>query len=103
MVKVEADRGEDMGLVIAKHYLDGFKQSKLTVGRGGASGNDFRHVLRRATVDDERLLAMKADEEARAVDICRAKVFELRLPMNIVDAEFQYDRNKLTFYFEADR
>jgi cell fate regulator YaaT (PSP1 superfamily) len=25
------------------------------------------------------------------------------LPMNVIDAEYQFDRHKLTFYFEADR
>lgn len=33
----------------------------------------------------------------------RAKVLEQRLPMTILDAEYQFDRHKLTFFFEADR
>jgi hypothetical protein len=35
--------------------------------------------------------------------VIRAKVLEQRLPMTILDAEYQFDRHKLTFFFEADR
>lgn len=34
--------------------------------------------------------------------ICRAKVKQRNLPMHIVDAEYQFDRHKLTFFFEAE-
>ena len=34
---------------------------------------------------------------------CRTKVGERMLPMRVLDAEYQYDRCKLTFFFEADR
>jgi cell fate regulator YaaT (PSP1 superfamily) len=30
-------------------------------------------------------------------------VVERRLPMAILDAEYQFDRHKLVFFFEADR
>ena len=33
----------------------------------------------------------------------RSKVLEQMLPMSILDAEYQFDRHKLTFFFEADR
>ncbi len=36
------------------------------------------------------------------MQICRQKVFDRHLPMHILDAEYQFDRRKLTFYFEAD-
>ena len=35
--------------------------------------------------------------------ICRSKVKQRNLPMTVVDAEYQFDRHKLTFFFEADR
>jgi cell fate regulator YaaT (PSP1 superfamily) len=102
-VKVEADRGEDMGRVTGISYLDGFKQSRLTVSSFGADSGSFKHVTRTAAVDERKLMAMKADEETRATNFCRARVHALGLPMSVVDAEFQFDRRKLTFYFEAER
>jgi hypothetical protein len=35
--------------------------------------------------------------------VIREKVLERCLPMVILDAEYQYDRHKLTFFFEAER
>eukprot|EP00602_Paraphysomonas_sp_CaronLab_P011672 CAMPEP_0185038256 /NCGR_PEP_ID=MMETSP1103-20130426/33688_1 /TAXON_ID=36769 /ORGANISM="Paraphysomonas bandaiensis, Strain Caron Lab Isolate" /LENGTH=480 /DNA_ID=CAMNT_0027576607 /DNA_START=162 /DNA_END=1604 /DNA_ORIENTATION=- len=102
-VKVEADRGEDVGMVIGKLYLDGFKESKLTVGRFGASNGEYKRVTRLATVEENNLLRVKATEEKKAVEICRQKIHDAGLPMKVVDAEFQFDRRKLTFYFEASK
>lgn len=35
--------------------------------------------------------------------MCKNKVRLRLLPMNVIDAEYQFDRHKLTFFFEADR
>lgn len=35
--------------------------------------------------------------------MCKSKVRQRLLPMNVIDAEYQFDRHKLTFFFEADR
>jgi hypothetical protein len=45
----------------------------------------------------------KLKEEYDAMMICREKVAQRGLPMQIVDAEYQWDRRKLTFYFKADK
>ena len=42
-------------------------------------------------------------DESEVLDICRSKVKERALPMNVIEAEYQFDRNKLTFFFEADK
>jgi len=102
-VKVEADRGEDIGLVVGKTPLDGFKESRLAVGRFGLHIGEYKRVLRAATEEEISLLSAKVEEEERAANICRSKAFETGLCMRIIDAEFQYDRHKLTFYFESNR
>merc|ERR1711871_1818690 len=45
----------------------------------------------------------KRIEEKAALEVCRAKAQQRKLPMSVVGAEYQFDRHKLTFYFEADR
>ncbi|KAK9708463.1 hypothetical protein K7432_009618 [Basidiobolus ranarum] len=35
--------------------------------------------------------------------VCQAKVRQKKLPMEVMDAEYQWDRRKLTFYFIAER
>ncbi|KAJ2077236.1 hypothetical protein GGI09_008254, partial [Coemansia sp. S100] len=51
-------------------------------------------------VDD---LINKVKDEQKALSMCQDKVRQLRLSMHIADAEFQFDRRKVTFYFTAPR
>ena len=44
----------------------------------------------------------KLRDEERVLEVCRTKVLQRSLPMRVMDAEFQYDRHKLTFFFEAE-
>lgn len=60
-------------------------------------------IHRHATQNDIRLLQAKAQEEALAMVRCQSRIRQRKLPMDIVDAEYQWDRNKLTLYFSADR
>jgi hypothetical protein len=110
-VKVEADRGEDLGIVVGKVSAERYGMSgrnSFTAGIGpppttiAGSGADLKRVIRLATHDEVSLLAMKREEEEELLRICRRKVRERGLPMNVVDAEYQFDRHKLTFFFEAE-
>ncbi|HTT69490.1 MAG TPA: regulatory iron-sulfur-containing complex subunit RicT [Gemmatimonadales bacterium] len=62
-----------------------------------------RRVVRRATAADTRI----ADELRRVEDEVRRKARERAaahgLEMKVADAEWQWDRNKLTVYFTAER
>lgn len=115
-VKVEADRGEDLGIVVGKVPSDKYMSSRSSM-RGGVgeiggmpppSGMspigtpDLKRVIRLATHDEVSLLQMKREEEDELLKICRTKVRQRGLPMNVVDAEYQFDRHKLTFFFEAE-
>jgi hypothetical protein len=106
-VKVEADRGEDMGIVLAKIPADSFEEVIPTAGyrgRGFSSGQGERKFLyRRATADEQTALALKVADEEKALETIREKSKERALPMKVLDAEYQFDRHKLTFYFEADK
>lgn len=45
----------------------------------------------------------QAQEEEQILHVCQTKVRNRGLPMKIVDAEYQFDRHKLTLFFEAER
>lgn len=101
-VKVEADRGEDLGIVIQKIPSEKFNTFS---GRSSFSSGDpagLKRIIRLATHDEVSLLGMKREEEEELLKICRGKVRQRGLPMHVVDAEYQFDRHKLTFFFEAD-
>ncbi|MFN9311604.1 stage 0 sporulation family protein [Gemmatimonas sp.] len=100
-VIVEADRGEDFGRVHATGELAEVRCAGCAHGCGTAPPP--RKARRLATADDERLdRELTADnEQARRMSMERVKANGL--VMKLTDAEWQWDRRKLTIYFTADR
>ncbi|MFN2566187.1 MAG: stage 0 sporulation family protein, partial [Gemmatimonadaceae bacterium] len=100
-VIVEADRGEDLGRVHAVGELATKRSRGTPHGLGDAAPG--KHARRLATADDVRREAelREQDEDARrrAAERVRAN----GLAMKLTDAEWQWDRKKLTFYFTADK
>ncbi|EKF39218.1 cell cycle sequence binding phosphoprotein (RBP45), putative [Trypanosoma cruzi marinkellei] len=96
-VVVGGDRGEDIGLVTHSWTLgerdhNGEKKWGEGVGR----------VLRVASaLEVSQLQGVQTELEERAVEVAQKKVEEHGLPMCIVDAEYQFDRKKLTFYYRS--
>ena len=105
-VIVEVERGRDLGRVTAVGDMAAKKCGGCTscaVGESGAGNEALKPVVRRATPEDCRIhqeLRM-SEEEVRQKVIQRARAHELL--MKISDTEWQWDRNKLTIYFTADK
>ncbi|KAI4154590.1 MAG: hypothetical protein LQ341_000312 [Variospora aurantia] len=59
-------------------------------------------IKRLAQAHEIQTLREKEGNEAKAKRACQQKVVEHRLNMEILDAEFQMDWKKLTFYYFAD-
>ncbi|KZF19984.1 PSP1-domain-containing protein [Xylona heveae TC161] len=59
-------------------------------------------IKRLAQNHEIQTLRDKEGNEAKAKRVCQQKVVEHRLNMEILDAEFQMDWKKLTFYYFAD-
>ncbi len=104
-VIVEVERGQDLGRVSA---LGPVALKKCARGCGGcavpeAEATVARQVVRRATREDvQQLEKLRADEdEARRAT--RDRVRTHNLPMKVSDAEWQWDRRKLTIYFTAEQ
>ncbi|HEY9428582.1 MAG TPA: regulatory iron-sulfur-containing complex subunit RicT, partial [Gemmatimonadaceae bacterium] len=100
-VIVEADRGEDLGRV---HSVGELATRRCTGCSHGCGSEQPRlRMLRPATSDDERRAAeLRAqDEDVRRKAMERVKAHGL--VMKVSDAEWQWDRKKLTFYFTAER
>ena len=98
-VIVEADRGEDLGTVHAVGDLAARRNSGCAHG----CGEPVRKALRVATKRDVRqgdsLARANEDARVRAADKVRAA----NLQMKISDAEWQWDKKKLTLYFTAEK
>ncbi|HSJ24184.1 MAG TPA: regulatory iron-sulfur-containing complex subunit RicT [Longimicrobiales bacterium] len=100
-VIVEADRGEDLGRVTAAGAVAERKCSGCSTGC--AAPVPTRRVVRRAEESEvARAVSLRADEP-RVRRMTREKVIQYNLKMKVSEAEWQFDRNKLTIYFTAER
>jgi len=120
-VIVEVERGQDLGFVSA---VGGTAEKKCQ--RCGACGSHAPEtapadtavpaapapalapapapaIVRRATADERKTAAelRKNEEEVRRV--VRDRVRQHSLPMKVSDAEWQWDKRKLTIYFTAEQ
>jgi cell fate regulator YaaT (PSP1 superfamily) len=119
-VIVEVERGQDLGRVSALGAVAVRKcgsscngcslagphpPSASPLSGEGERGGEvaLRQVLRRATADDtavaERLHGEETEVRHRVVE----RVRHHALPMKVSDAEWQWDRKKLTVYFTAEQ
>ena len=98
---VDADRGEDLGHVRAIGAEAEQRSAKVPHGLGGAPPT---RVAKRLASPDE---ARRSDELRASDDEARRKASERvkanALVMKVTDAEWQWDRKKLTFYFTAEK
>lgn len=130
LVMVEADRGKDLGKVVNDTItiaeVEAFqRQQRANAQRdanggideppmspGGGNGNPSgggkkdinpKMMYGKARPEETQQLVTKMQDEMKALALCQNKVRAKKLPMEVVDAEYQWDRRKLTFYFVAEK
>jgi cell fate regulator YaaT (PSP1 superfamily) len=91
-VIVQAERGEDMGRVTKKIPPEMVELEKKPP-----------NILRLATPEDLNKLASNREKEKECVKQCEKMISERNLQMKLVDAELQFDNNKITFFFTAEK
>jgi cell fate regulator YaaT (PSP1 superfamily) len=98
---VDADRGEDLGVVHSLGELAQIRNGGCAHGCGTSAPT--RKALRVATSKDRNIAQdlAKQNDEARRKAMERVKANGL--VMKLTDAEWQWDRKKLTFYFTAEK
>ncbi len=92
-VIVEADKGVDLGTVNKLGRLVALSEIK----------GEPKNLIRKAVDEDMEKLKENREKEAQAFLIAREKIKQHKLNMKLVDAEYQYDQNKLTFYFTSEK
>ncbi|MDQ3244357.1 MAG: hypothetical protein M3Q09_11560 [Gemmatimonadota bacterium] len=100
-VIVDADRGEDLGQVHSLGELAQIRNGGCPHGCGRSAPT--RKALRLANARDK---ASAAELERLNDDVRRKAAERVRangLAMKLSDAEWQWDRKKLTFYFTAEK
>ncbi|KAI9469901.1 MAG: PSP1 C-terminal conserved region-domain-containing protein [Benjaminiella poitrasii] len=92
MMIVEADRGYDLGQVVQVLPLSSLPDHV----------HSLKRIFRHANPAELSTHELKRQDEEKALIICQAKIKQKNLNMEVVDAEYQWDRRKLTFYFKAN-
>jgi cell fate regulator YaaT (PSP1 superfamily) len=90
---VQGERGEDMGRVakrVDKEDVSLFMEKPSS-------------IRRKATPQDLEKLKINREKEVEALQTCRQLVLDRNMEMKMVDVEFQFDCNKITFFFTADK
>lgn len=90
-VVVEVEKGEDLGQITQSGRLVMLKDIKQEPGT----------VLRKAEDADLEKLKDNRRKEASAFYIGRDYIERRNLNMKLVDVEYQFDQNKLTFFFTS--
>ncbi len=91
-VIVETARGLEIGIVANGNRM--VKESEIVP--------PLRPVIRIATESDIKHAEENKEKEAEAFEICKKKIAEHKLDMNLVEAEYTFDNAKLLFYFTSD-
>ena len=92
-VIVQVERGEDMGKVLQKGGL----------AEGKGRSRHLRQIVRKATQEDMTKLQDNDKLEEDAFRICQERIAARELRMRLVAVECQFDRNRITFYFTAEK
>jgi cell fate regulator YaaT (PSP1 superfamily) len=100
-VIVDADRGEDLGVVHSLGDLAQLRNGGCAHGCGTSAPT--RKALRLANGRDkagaDELTKLNEEARRKAMERVRAN----GLAMKLTDADWQWDRKKLTFYFTAEK
>ena len=117
-VIVEVERGQDFGLVSAVGAVAEKKCQRCGACAGGIglgprdsgsseppapSPEPLRPILRRATDEDQKVATDLRSNEEDVRRTVRDRVRQHNLPMKVSDAEWQWDKRKLTIYFTAEQ
>lgn len=123
LVIVEGDRGRDLGKIskkdISREHLETYYarlKKNVNYNDDPTNSRDDNHkthymlneiyiksIFRLAETNEITLLMAKGQDEAKALMVCQSKIKQKKLSMQVVDAEYQWDRRKLTFYFIAEK
>jgi len=113
-VIVEVERGQDLGIVSAVGAIAAKKCERCgacgphppapspPAERAGET-TTIRNIVRPATADDRKTAADLRINEEDVRRTVRDRVRQHALPMKVSDAEWQWDKRKLTIYFTAEQ
>ncbi|HNO09577.1 MAG TPA: regulatory iron-sulfur-containing complex subunit RicT, partial [bacterium] len=93
-VIVQCENGVDMGKVALTHEQ---------IPEDLTKDKELRQFIRVANPDEISKLADNRNEEEKTKAVVKQKIIKHGLKMKLVDAEYQFDRKKIVFFFTAEK
>ncbi len=75
---------------------------KVKRKRLGLFGEELNNLVRKFTPEDISILKKNRADEFKAKQIFHEKLIKFKIDMKLVDVHYQFDRNKLFFFYTAD-
>lgn len=101
-VIIEADRGEDCGKIIGCTNKERYRKLLNKLNEVTKEVQPKR-IFRKALKKDMEVLKKKVELEDEALVSCLKRVKERGLEMDVVGCEYQWDKHKLTFFFNSEK
>jgi cell fate regulator YaaT (PSP1 superfamily) len=95
VVVVETSEGTEVAIV--QKYIPEKKENQEA-----KQGDEGARIVRRANLNDLKIIKERQKKEREIADICRKEVKKTDLPMKIVDAGLSFDGGSITVAFIAD-
>lgn len=70
--------------------------------KAGLYGELLPHIIRKVDANDSAAIEKNSAEEIKATEVFKVKVQKYNLNMKLIDVHYQFDRNKLFFFYTAD-
>lgn len=99
---VEYKKGEKVIVETSRGVEIGDVSFPPTIVSEESLRDTLKPVLRKASEEDIQVYEENCLKEKEALQICKQKVAEHNLDMNLVDAQYTFDGKKITFYFTSD-
>lgn len=97
LVLVQSDRGLDAGFISMTGSLVHAKRKAKRIAH-----EPLPILARKANEKDLERHNRNLQSERDAMSVCRSRIEAFGLSMHLVDAEWQFDHHRITFYFTAD-
>ncbi|HEX6593282.1 MAG TPA: stage 0 sporulation family protein [Bacillota bacterium] len=101
-----ADHDITKGNYVIVETIRGIEFGKVVIANRRVDEEDvvlpLKKVMRIAGKNDQSKVIENQEQAEQAFHMCEKKITEHHLEMNLVDAEYTFDRNKVIFYFTAD-
>ena len=99
-VRVEPGQGVIIETARGVEYGECVKENTLV--EDSAVVQPLRPMIRLATEEDKKTLQRNREKEERAFCICQEKIAEHKLEMKLVEVEYNFEGNKILFFFTAE-